>query len=292
MSWAKIDDRANEHRKMLAAGAEACWLWACGLMYANRQPARDGFIPEAVLAMLYPFKYPKRLVSRLIDAGLWEKAPGGYQIHEFTLWNQTKEQVEERKAKARERAAKSYERKKMQIVSNSAGDSAAQNARREHDSAERRKRDSAGSPPLPSASPTTTTTVPEVVVVPTLADRARRVLENPHDGQWSRPSQWPEILQVCKSWSFGMVIRLRDFADSDSDLKAILQAFADGYTVDQLLEAGRVAQSSPYFAKLTSPGPTSFTPAVIRRLLAPATARTGSAGDETGGFGKTSEWTA
>lgn len=108
MTWAKLDDRANEHRKILAAGAEACWLWSCGLMYANRQRERDGFIPEPMIAMLYPFKAPKKLAAKLVEVGLWEEAPGGYLIHEFTWWNQTKEQREAELEAGRQRAAKSY----------------------------------------------------------------------------------------------------------------------------------------------------------------------------------------
>lgn len=112
MSWAKIDDRANEHRKQLDAGAEACWLWACGLMYANRQPARDGFIPERMLGLLYPFMSATKLAKALVRVGLWDKAPGGYLIHEFTKWNQSREQVEAERKNGRARAAKSYEKKK------------------------------------------------------------------------------------------------------------------------------------------------------------------------------------
>lgn len=108
MTWAKVDDHANEHRKQLAAGAEACWLWTCGLMYANRQAARDGFIPTQIVGMLYPLKSVAKLVERLIAVGLWDPVDGGYQIHEFTTWNQTKEQREAELASGRERAAKSY----------------------------------------------------------------------------------------------------------------------------------------------------------------------------------------
>lgn len=105
MSWARLDDRANEHRKQLAAGAEACWLWACGLMYTNRQPQRDGFIPEQMLPMLYPLA-PKRrqqLCAKLVEVGLWDKVAGGYQVHDFTEWNATREQVEREREQARER---------------------------------------------------------------------------------------------------------------------------------------------------------------------------------------------
>jgi hypothetical protein len=111
MTWAKVDDHANEHRKQLAAGAEACWLWTCGLMYANRQAARDGFIPEGMIGMLYPLKNAAKLAAKLVEVGLWCRAPGGYQIHEFLVWNQTKEQRDEELAKGRARAAKSYARR-------------------------------------------------------------------------------------------------------------------------------------------------------------------------------------
>lgn len=105
MSWAKLDDRANEHRKQLAAGPEACWLWACGLMYCNRQPARDGFIPAQVVAMLYPAKKPQALAAKLVAVGLWEKVEGGFLVHDFGDWNKSREQVEAEREATRNRVA-------------------------------------------------------------------------------------------------------------------------------------------------------------------------------------------
>jgi hypothetical protein len=107
------------------------------------------------------------------------------------------------------------------------------------------------------------------VVVADLADRARKVLENPHDGQFAQPSKWPEVVAVCEAWAFGMPLKLRDHVSSDSDLRAILEAFRDGYTVEQLIEAGKLSLKSDYFKTLARPGPASFTAAVLRRLLAP-----------------------
>ncbi len=105
MTWAKIDDHANEHRKQLAAGAEACWLWTCGLMYANRQSARDGFIPDGALGMLYPFKAPGKLAAKLIEAQLWHRVPGGYLIHQFDEWNESAEERDVRLGIAARRRA-------------------------------------------------------------------------------------------------------------------------------------------------------------------------------------------
>jgi hypothetical protein len=103
VSWARIDDRANEHPKLLKAGAEAAWFWVCGLLYCNRQEARDGFIPDFALPILYPAKNPKRLAQRLVDVKLWIRVDGGYVVHEFTVWNETKEEKEARRAADRER---------------------------------------------------------------------------------------------------------------------------------------------------------------------------------------------
>jgi hypothetical protein len=101
--------------------------------------------------------------------------------------------------------------------------------------------------------------------------KARKVLDNPHDGQYSVPSKWPEVQLVAAAWSHPFGIRepkLRDFPDGDSDLKAILQALADGYPIADLVAAGEKAKANGYFAKQERPGPASFTAAVLRRLLA------------------------
>jgi len=148
MTWAKVDDHANEHRKQLAAGAEACWLWTCGLMYANRQAARDGFIPDAALGMLYPFKAATKLALKLVEVRLWHRVEGGYLIHEFTSWNQTKEQREHALSSGRDRAARSYAlRAKNQ---NSSGEESPKTPTEENAVLQ----NSSGSIPTPTPTPT------------------------------------------------------------------------------------------------------------------------------------------
>ncbi len=111
MSWAKIDDRANEHKKQLKAGAEACWMWTCGLMYANRQDARDGFIPEDAIFLFYRFANPSELATKLVEVGLWDKVEGGFQVHDFHDWNLSKEDRETELAAARDRMKKARAKK-------------------------------------------------------------------------------------------------------------------------------------------------------------------------------------
>lgn len=86
MTWVKVDDKANEHAKQLAAGGEACWLWACGLMYCNRQSKKTGFIPDVQVKALYAdysAAHAHRLAARLVVAGLWHKVDGGFQVHDY-----------------------------------------------------------------------------------------------------------------------------------------------------------------------------------------------------------------
>lgn len=105
MSWVKIDDHANEHRKQVAAGPVACWLWACGLMYANRQPTRDGFIPVGVVSMLFAGAN-KKLAEKLVEVGLWEATDGGYRVHDYHDYQPTQEETDERRSRRVERARK------------------------------------------------------------------------------------------------------------------------------------------------------------------------------------------
>jgi hypothetical protein len=106
MTWVKLDDRANEHDKQVNAGAEACWLWTCGLMYCNRQNRRDGFIPSLQLKALYVrFSEAKaqKLASELVKSGLWETADGGFRIHDYEQYQPA--QVSEKRSVAGRRGA-------------------------------------------------------------------------------------------------------------------------------------------------------------------------------------------
>lgn len=90
MSWAKIDDRANEHPKLLKAGPKACWAWACGLMYCNRQAKKTGQIPKVVAhGMLYP-GIGAREAAKLVAVGLWRDEGDHYEVHEHGQWNSEK----------------------------------------------------------------------------------------------------------------------------------------------------------------------------------------------------------
>jgi hypothetical protein len=85
VTWAFLDDRADENPKLLAVGAEASWYWACGLCYCRRNPKVPGFIPAQKALVLFPVRGPRRVIQLLIDAGLWHEVEGGYEVHDYAV---------------------------------------------------------------------------------------------------------------------------------------------------------------------------------------------------------------
>ena len=112
--WVKIDDRFAEHPKLMAAGALAWGVWAEAMAYCNRN-LTDGFIPVAV-AEAFGGRWRTRVdgrvwqafvhcgdemvavdaefvASALVDAGLWHRVDGGYQVHDYADYQPTKAQT-------------------------------------------------------------------------------------------------------------------------------------------------------------------------------------------------------
>jgi len=86
MTWVKIDDLASENEKLVKAGGLAAWLWACGLMYCNRQKKKTGFIPSQQVRKLYACysdAQSQKLAAKLVDVGLWEPTNGGFRVHDY-----------------------------------------------------------------------------------------------------------------------------------------------------------------------------------------------------------------
>lgn len=100
MSWVKLDDGFPDHRKQLAAGAAACWLWACGLAYCNRQKTRDGFIPNAKVTLLYPLRDTSKLSTRLVEVGLWDRVEGGFKVHDYHDYQPSSDSDQAKKAES------------------------------------------------------------------------------------------------------------------------------------------------------------------------------------------------
>lgn len=110
MMWVRLDCTLASHRKILRVGAEAAWLWVCGLAHAN-QHTTNGVIHRDALVALYPSAEwtPARrrnLVAKLVEAGLWEVIDAdswmihGYAEHQSEAMS---EAVEARREREREK---------------------------------------------------------------------------------------------------------------------------------------------------------------------------------------------
>lgn len=289
MSWAKIDDRANEHRKQLAAGAEACWLWTCALMYANRQDARDGFVPAAMLPLLYPMKRPTSLAERLVAVGLWSEAPGGYVIHQFAEWNRSKEKVQTDRESTRLRVAKhragntsgngvrnSVTPSDVTPVGN--GDVPEEVAVAAGDP-DLEQANQSGSPRAPEAgstdqpeAPESPRTLPEALRLP-ITQRALFVEQNRHLSEWVQPEAWPEVQAVAVEMhkaSRGRGAPKTGRYASDSGVRRVVELYAAGFSQGELLDVCNAVVATPWWSEGgTAKSLGALTVEVARRALSP-----------------------
>lgn len=102
MPWVRLDEQFPDHPKVAIAGPLASWLHVCALAYCNRL-LTDGFVPTSQVGKLadyseidpgegYPIN-PIDLANRLVEVGMWEKATGGYLIHDFHDFQPSKAEV-------------------------------------------------------------------------------------------------------------------------------------------------------------------------------------------------------
>lgn len=108
MPFFPVDDGFAFHRKTVRAGNAAVGLWTRAGSWCNWQ-LTDGFVPDDVVTVLGTASQAERLVK----AGLWHRADGGYVFHEYLGPGRNKSRAEvelrrknEAEKKARARAAK------------------------------------------------------------------------------------------------------------------------------------------------------------------------------------------
>ena len=102
MAWAKIDDKFPEHEKVVGLSNAAFRLHVSAICYASRNET-DGRISQAAAKALHGVA---SRTGELVEAGLWERNGVGWKIHDFLQYNPSHEQLEKKRAEARERIAK------------------------------------------------------------------------------------------------------------------------------------------------------------------------------------------
>lgn len=137
MTWARIDDGFRDHPRFLDMSSAAVGLWASSLAYCNKH-STDGHVPVRALAKLAPIETPKAraaMVAELLGRGAWEPAQdGGYLVHDFLDWNDSKAEVQKRREAGRRGAAARWgpdaHRNADRIADGTAGASATRSADR------------------------------------------------------------------------------------------------------------------------------------------------------------------
>lgn len=93
MAWVKVESSVSRNRKFVKAGPAPAWLWLCGLAYCQ-EGLTDGFIPHEALEYL-GVKNAKNLADRLVEARLWDRVSGGWQVHDYLEHNRSRARVRE-----------------------------------------------------------------------------------------------------------------------------------------------------------------------------------------------------
>lgn len=103
MTWVRIDDGFFRHRKTIAAGNGAAYLFLAGLAYCNEQ-LTDGLIPKDAVGMLVkPSKDLPALATRLVEVGYWHDEGSAYRVHDYLHYQKDRDSILAKRRKDSER---------------------------------------------------------------------------------------------------------------------------------------------------------------------------------------------
>ncbi|WP_288019020.1 hypothetical protein [Tepidiforma sp.] len=101
MAWIRIDDRMPYHPKVVGLSAEAFRLYVASLCYAGGHET-DGFVPASALPVLWG---TARTAAELERAGLWDRADGGWSIHDYLDYNPSRSDLDDARRRRADAAA-------------------------------------------------------------------------------------------------------------------------------------------------------------------------------------------
>lgn len=95
-----------EHPKALQVGAYGRDLFLASLAYSVRNET-DGFVPEARITQ-FPLgiRHPTRVARLLVSVGLFDQVNGGFVVHDFPDYQETRAELESKRARDRTRKAR------------------------------------------------------------------------------------------------------------------------------------------------------------------------------------------
>ena len=114
MAWVKVDEQFHDHPKVIDVGPLAEAVWFRSLTYAKRQQT-DGFVPGGFLRRMGDVDAGAE-ADRLVAAGLWEIAPGGYRFHDWGEWQTSRAHDEAVSAARREAGSLGGKQKSIKLL--------------------------------------------------------------------------------------------------------------------------------------------------------------------------------
>jgi hypothetical protein len=88
----KFDDQFPIHRKVHGLTDAAFRLHVEAIFWCARN-LTDGFIAQDDLASVSRYRRPEGYVAELVGRGAWDIAEGGWAIHDFLEWQQSRSKV-------------------------------------------------------------------------------------------------------------------------------------------------------------------------------------------------------
>jgi hypothetical protein len=104
--YIRVTTDALTDADVLFLGAEAWWLFSRGLLY-SKQHQLDGHVPTAAVEVIgLKLKKPEAVAKALVDAGLWEKAAGGWYAVNWHKYQTSKAEDDEQRDRERTKKQK------------------------------------------------------------------------------------------------------------------------------------------------------------------------------------------
>jgi hypothetical protein len=107
MIFAKLDVCVWRHERFIQAGPTACGYWMAALAWLREDSSSDGYISPTAAGMLLKIgdRKARNLSQRLVEVGLFEAKGDGYVLLGYTEKNETRDQIEARRAESRARTS-------------------------------------------------------------------------------------------------------------------------------------------------------------------------------------------
>lgn len=99
MPWFKVDDGFWRHPKVMDLPDAAVALWTKAGSWSADQ-LTDGEVPKAALRLV---NGKPKAADALCDVGLWTPSVKGWEFHDWTEYQPTREQVEAKREQTAER---------------------------------------------------------------------------------------------------------------------------------------------------------------------------------------------